>query len=36
VQGRFFVVWTLRGAAVIRIEFFADRAKAFGAVGLSE
>jgi ketosteroid isomerase-like protein len=36
VQVHFFVVWTFRGRAVIRIEFFADRADALEAVGLSE
>ena len=36
LQGRFFVVWTFRGRAIIRIEFFADRAAALEAVGLSE
>ena len=36
LETRHFVVWTFRGPAVIRIEFFADRAKAFEAVGLRE
>jgi ketosteroid isomerase-like protein len=36
VEIRFFVVWTFRGRAVIRIEFFATRAEALAAVGLSE
>ena len=31
-----FVVWTFRGRAVIRLDFFADRAEALEAVGLSE
>ncbi len=31
-----FAVWTFRGEAVIRIEFFPDRAKALEAVGLRE
>ncbi len=33
---QFFVAWTFRGRSVIRIEFFADRAEALEAVGLSE
>ena len=36
VDGRLFTVWTFRGRTVIRIEFFADRAKALEAVGLRE
>ena len=36
MEGRDFAVWTFRGRAVIRIEFFADRAKALEAVGLRE
>ena len=36
MEGRAFVVWTFRGRAVIRIEFFSDRATALEAVGLSE
>ena len=36
VEDRHFVVWTFRGRAVIRVEFFADRAKALEAVGLRE
>jgi len=36
VEVRFFVAWTFRGRAVIRIEFFADRGEALEAVGLSE
>ena len=32
----FFNVWTFRGQAVIRLEFFTDRAKALEAVGLSD
>jgi ketosteroid isomerase-like protein len=36
MEGRYFVVWTFRGRAVIRIEFFADRADALEAVGLRE
>ena len=33
---RFFHVWTFRGGAVIRLEFFVDRAEALEAAGLSE
>jgi ketosteroid isomerase-like protein len=36
MEGRYFVVWTFRGRAVIRIEFFADRADALEAVGMRE
>lgn len=36
IEMRFFNVWTFRGRAVIRLEFFADRAEALAAVGLSE
>jgi ketosteroid isomerase-like protein len=36
METRHFVVWTFRGRALIRLEFFADRATAFEAVGLSE
>ena len=35
VEGQLFIVWTFRGRAVIRMEFFADRAGALEAVGLS-
>jgi ketosteroid isomerase-like protein len=31
-----FVVWTFRGRALIRLEFFPDRTAALEAVGLSE
>ena len=34
LDGRYFVAWTFRGRAVIRIEFFATRAEALEAVGL--
>ena len=36
LEGHDFVVWTFRGQVVIRIEFFANRAKALEAVGLRE
>ena len=31
-----FIVWTFRGQAVVRLEFFADRGHALEAVGLRE
>lgn len=36
VQAHLLIVWTFRAPAVIRIEFFADRAAALEAVGLRE
>ena len=33
VEAEIFIVWTFRGRAVIRMEFFADRAAALEAVG---
>jgi ketosteroid isomerase-like protein len=36
VDGLLFLVWSFRGRAVIRLDFFGDRAEALGAVGLSE
>jgi ketosteroid isomerase-like protein len=36
MDARVVTVWTFRGRAVIRIEFFADRTKALEAVGLRE
>ena len=36
MEGRYLVVWTFRGRAVIRIEFFAHRADALEAVGMRE
>ena len=36
LDARVFTVWTFRGQAVIRIEFFGDRAQALEAVGLRE
>jgi ketosteroid isomerase-like protein len=35
-EKRVFDVWTFRGGAVTRVEFFPGRAEAFEAVGLSE
>ena len=32
-EGQIFIVWTFRGRAVIRLEFFVDRAAALAAVG---
>jgi ketosteroid isomerase-like protein len=35
-EKRVFDVWTFRGEAVTRVEFFPERAEAYEAVGLSE
>lgn len=36
MEGLLFFVWTFRGPAIIRIEVFAHRADALGAVGMHE